>query len=78
MKKNKLYLTALFLAIVLITPSFSFASFDTSLRSGSSGSAVTELQNFLKDKGLFLGKVDGKFGPITLKAVISFQLANKL
>jgi len=78
MEKYKKYFLFLFFAIVLIIPTFSFASFDTSLKYGSSGSAVIELQNFLKDQGLFSGKADGKFGLITKKAVIAFQLANKL
>jgi peptidoglycan hydrolase-like protein with peptidoglycan-binding domain len=79
MKKHKLRFLVLLLAIVLVAPSFvSASSFDASLKYGSSGSAVIELQNFLKDQGLFSGKADGKFGLITKKAVIAFQLANKL
>ena len=78
MGKYKKYFLFLLLAIVLVAPSFVSASFDTSLKYGSSGSVVIELQNFLKDQGLFLGKADGKFGLITKKAVIAFQLANKL
>ncbi|MEI6281077.1 MAG: peptidoglycan-binding protein [bacterium] len=78
MKNFSKYFIILLLAVVLIAPSLSSASFDTSLKYGSSGSAVIELQNFLKDQGLFSGKVDGKFGLITKKAVIAFQLANKL
>ena len=77
MKKYNLIFAFLFLGLLII-PSVLFASFNTNLKSGSSGSTVTELQNFLKDKGLFSGNVDGKFGLITKKAVIAFQLANNL
>jgi peptidoglycan hydrolase-like protein with peptidoglycan-binding domain len=65
-------------ALSVLLPTLTFASFDTSLKYGSRGDAVIELQNFLKNQGVFSDKVDGSFGLITRKAVISFQLANGL
>ena len=50
-----------------------FASFDVSLKYGSKGEAVVELQDFLQDQGLYNGKLDGKFGFGTLRAVKAFQ-----
>ena len=61
-----------------IVPVFAFASFDTSLKYGSRGDAVIELQDFLQDQGVYSGKVDGRFGLGTRKSVIAFQLANSL
>lgn len=48
------------------------------LKEGSSGVAVRSLQSRLKGLGFNVGKVDGKFGPTTRKAVIAFQNARKL
>ena len=45
---------------------------------GSTGSAVTELQDLLKEKGYDAGSSDGVFGPSTLAAVLVFQKAEKL
>lgn len=43
------------------------------LRSGSRGTAVTELQQWLADNGFDPGPIDGIFGPKTLAAVKAFQ-----
>ncbi|MFA6301073.1 MAG: ice-binding family protein [Candidatus Paceibacterota bacterium] len=48
------------------------------LRNGSSGDAVMELQRFLNKFMNLSLVVDGKFGPKTLAAGIRFQLANGL
>jgi peptidoglycan hydrolase-like protein with peptidoglycan-binding domain len=45
---------------------------------GSSGSAVVELQDLLKEKGYGVGTSDGVFGSSTLTAVIAFQKAEGL
>jgi cell wall-associated NlpC family hydrolase len=48
------------------------------LREGASGSAVVKLQNLLKAAGCNPGGVDGKFGPGTQSAVMSFQASRGL
>ena len=48
------------------------------LRKGSEGEAVKELQARLNELGYDCGKVDGKFGSKTLNAVIKFQTLNEL
>ena len=53
--------------------SSSESTINVSLRKGSRGSAVTKLQELLKDKGYLKGKVDGIFGSGTDSAVRSFQ-----
>ena len=50
----------------------------SSVRSGSSGNDVRELQLALKAKGFDPQGTDGKFGANTKKAVIAFQKANGL
>ena len=45
---------------------------------GAKGDEVTKLQQRLKDLGYLDGKVDGKFGGGTKRAVIAFQRRNKL
>lgn len=74
MKKTILY----GLVLALLIPSLTFASFDSSLKYGSKGDAVSELQDFLQDQGYLTGKIDGKFGLGTRKAVIAWQSANNL
>jgi len=71
-------LTITIALLVTLIPSISFASFDTNLKYGSKGDAVIELQDFLQDQGYLSGKIDGRFGLGTRKAVIAFQTANKL
>lgn len=62
----------------IIIPSLSFASIDKNLSYGSRGSQVTELQEFLIDKGFLQGTATGNFYSLTLKAVKAFQTANNL
>ena len=48
------------------------------LKYGSSGTRVKEMQTALKKLGYYTGTVDGKFGAGTKRAVIKFQSENKL
>lgn len=64
--------------LVVLVPSLSFADFSTSLKYGSRGQAVSDLQDFLQDQGSYTGKIDGKFGLGTLKSVKAWQTANQL
>lgn len=48
------------------------------LKSGSKGAAVTDMQNKLKKTKLYTGKVNGVYDTATKKAVISFQKKYKL
>jgi len=48
------------------------------LKYGSRGNAVVQLQQALITQGFPVGKADGIFGPKTRQAVIAFQKANKL
>lgn len=73
--KKTLYLLAI---LAFLAPTLTFASFDASLKYGSRGDAVSELQDFLQDQNDYSGKVDGSFGLGTLKAVKAFQAANNL
>ncbi len=66
------------LVLGFMVPLFASASFEKSLKLGSQGSSVIELQDFLKDQGDYNGKSDGVFGPGTKKGVIAFQIANNL
>ena len=50
----------------------------TTLRSGDSGQAVTQLQEMLIQLGYMSGKADGKYGSKTVDAVKAFQKANGL
>ncbi len=55
------------------TPMAAFLAGTVSLKRGSSGGAVYELQAFLKLKGYSVGTIDGAFGPLTKEAVKAFQ-----
>ena len=39
---------------------------------------VKQVQQALKAKGVYSGKIDGKMGPSTMDAIRAFQKANKL
>ena len=52
--------------------------FTKSIKLGSSGTEVSELQKKLKTLGFYNGKIDGGFGSVTEKAVKAFQKAHKL
>lgn len=62
-------------ALALILSPFSVsAGFSRPLTLGSTGSDVSELQQFLKDRGFFsFDTITGFFGPITKDALIRFQ-----
>lgn len=50
----------------------------TSLKTGSAGEAVKQVQQRLKDLGYYNGSVDGQYGSGTANAVRDFQAANNL
>lgn len=52
--------------------------FTSTLRSGSRGNAVTQLQTILNANGFLAASPNGRFGPATRKALIAFQKANAL
>lgn len=59
------------------TPTPSAAAAPT-LRPGSSGDHVRWMQALLRNHGFDPGGVDGKYGPLTRRAVVAFQLAHGL
>jgi peptidoglycan hydrolase-like protein with peptidoglycan-binding domain len=73
---KKIILAVIF-GLTLI-PSIGFASIDNNLRYGSRGAQVTELQEFLIDKGFLQTQSTGNFYSLTLKAVKAFQSANNI
>src|SRR3989344_916729 len=54
-------------------PAITAAAIDTNLKYGARGTEVSELQEFLIDKGFFLSAPTGNFYSLTLKAVIAYQ-----
>lgn len=75
MKKLILRAFVLALAAVMLLTSVSLAE---TLRRGDKGDNVVALQTGLADLGYYTGKLDGKFGAGTLKAVKAFQKAQSL
>ena len=68
----------LFLLGVLLLPSLALASFDVSLKIGSRGQAVMEMQDLLQEDGCLTTQPTGYFGFATLRAVKCFQTKYKL
>lgn len=58
---------------MLMVPGIALASIDLNLKYGSRGGEVTELQEFLIDKGFLLGQSSGNFFSLTRRAVIAYQ-----
>ena len=52
--------------------------FSASIKNGSKGKEVTELQTRLKALGFYAGPINGSFGPLTETAVKKFQKSKKL
>lgn len=66
-------LLAIFLTVALLFSSCAVAAGYSTLKRGSSGSAVVELQTALKELGYYSYSIDGKFGSGTENAVKRFQ-----
>ena len=73
---KKIILTIVLGAVLI--PSFSFASINKNLSYGAKGAQVTELQEFLIDKGFLQTQSTGNFYSLTLKAVKAFQSVNNI
>ncbi len=64
----------IFIVSVLFLPSLAFAStFTHNLSYGVTSTEVSSLQQFLKDEGLYSGRITATFGSMTQSAVIAFQ-----
>lgn len=68
----------LVLGLVSFTISGAYASIDQNLKYGVKGGEVSELQEFLADKGLLTSNPTGFFGMMTLKAVRAYQVSQNL
>ena len=67
------------LLVLFIAPSVvSAATFNHNLVQGTTGTDVSELQQFLIDEGVYTGSVNAYFGLTTTKAVIAFQRLEKI
>lgn len=66
------------LALLFVPFISSAAGFETNLKYGTRGQAVTELQEFLISKGDLGGTATGNFYSLTLAAVKKFQVENNL
>lgn len=64
------FMIALVLALSIVATAL--AAYST-IPYGAKGDDVRKMQTVLRQKGFYKGRVDGKFGPATKKAVIAFQ-----
>lgn len=48
------------------------------IKLGAKGAEVRNIQQILKTKGFYWGKIDGSYGPMTRSAVRNFQINNNL
>lgn len=76
---KKFVMSSAVAAAILFAPSVADASIgDQNLKSGMKDSDVSELQQWLNDKGYEAGPVDGIFGPLTKQGVEAFQAAQSI
>ena len=73
MKINMKKVLMLLAISAMALPAITAASIDTNLKYGARGTEVSELQEFLIDKGFLSGAATGSFYSLTLKAVIAYQ-----
>ena len=72
--KNFKLLISLFFGLAFLVPNLTFAStFTHNLSYETVGTDVSQLQQFLKDEGLYSGSVDAIFDTSTKYALITFQ-----
>lgn len=64
--------------LTVLTSEVLAAEFTRTLKFGSRGNDVAELQQALQDKGYYNYTVDGIYGKITERAVINFQIDHKI
>ena len=62
--------------VMVVTPDPSLPTAPPTLRSGSVGDAVKNLQSRLRNLGYYSAEIDGQFGASTLEAVLLFQTQN--
>lgn len=72
------YIKFFILWAVLFLPVLSLASIDANLKYGARGQEVTELQEFLIDKGFLQSQATGNFYSLTQKAAIAYQTSEQL
>lgn len=70
---NKIMKKIYILSLLLAFPLIGFASIDNDLRYGATGQPVTELQEFLIDKGFLTTQASGNFFSLTKSAVQKYQ-----
>ncbi len=69
---KKLFLS---MAFAVLVPSIVFgATFSRNLSYGTTGTDVSQLQQFLTDEGLFSGSITATFGSQTERALVAFQI----
>ncbi|MDQ2084854.1 peptidoglycan-binding protein [Herbivorax sp. ANBcel31] len=79
MQAKKTILLLLIIVVCSLQPISSYGNSSYSnLRLGSRGNDVVRLQQTLQNRGYYQSSVDGIFGSITERAVINFQLDNKI
>ena len=66
-------------ALAVLFPSLAFAgTFDRNLSFGTTGTDVSQLQQFLTYEGLYNGPITPTFGPLTKKSLIAFQVRENI
>ena len=79
MKRFQKWSSLALAAALALSPVLSARAYKAdTLRSGSRGEAVKQMQQALISLGYLKGSADGKFGAQTRQAVIDFQKANRL
>lgn len=78
MRRNRILCLLIVIGMAVLACAPAYALKASTLCRGSKGENVRLLQQVLINLGYLSGKADGKFGPMTEEAVISFQKANSL
>lgn len=64
--------------MILLAPTLAFASLDTNLKYGMTGTKVIELQEFLIAKGFLKSEPTGNFFSLTRGAVVAYQTSQAI
>src|SRR6266851_399718 len=64
--------------LILLIHNFAFANCDDAMLACADPTVMKAIQLNLRDRGLYNGKITGKYNPVTRKAVIQFSKQNNV
>lgn len=78
MRKTAISVCTAMVVLILLIQNFAFANCDDAMLSCADPTVMKAIQLNLRDRGLYKGKITGKYNTATRKAVIQFSKQNNI